>query len=248
MLYQLFNASTNVSYNLRIDELIALIVASKNDVFYKLIDGTQTLVCNEIVLNTQFICHRVNTHRELQTVPSVFGVEIDVRDNNGVLSLSHDPFLNGEHFEEYILSYRHNTLILNIKSERTELKCVEIMKKHHITNYFFLDSSFPMIYLLHSKYSNRNTACRISEYEPVEYYHKIQHMVSWVWIDCFSLQPLTSLLYSQFRANNTNMCVVSPELQNHPASVIREYRDMFIRNNTIPDAICCKAHNIIYWI
>ena len=122
------------------------------------------------------------------------------------------------------------------------------MKKYNITNYFFLDSSFPMIYLLNSKYSNNNIACRLSEYEPIEYYNHIRHMVSWVWVDCFSKQPLTPLIYSQFRKDNTKICIVSPELQNHSINTIYEYRNIFIQARIIPDAICCKSKNIIYWI
>ena len=43
-----------------------------------------------------------------------------------------------------------------------------------LMSYFFLDSSIPMIHLLHNKY---NIACRFSEYEPIEFYNNIKNMI-----------------------------------------------------------------------
>jgi len=41
--------------------------------------------------------------------------------------------------------------------------------------------------------------------------------------------------------------MVSPELQKQPEK-IEEYRNIIINENIIPDMICCKDYNIIYWI
>ena len=98
---------------------------------------------------TLFCCHRINTINELKKIPNHYGIEIDLRDNlNGDIYISHDPFKSGENFGEFLKYYKHSFIILNIKSERIEYKVLELLKKHDIQNYFFLDSSFPMIYKL----------------------------------------------------------------------------------------------------
>jgi len=217
------------------------------------------------VLKTHFICHRINNIDELKSIPDIFGTEVDIRDKQTTnatnisesLILSHDPYTNGNNFQEYFNYYINNhckndinngnTLILNIKSERTELECIKIMNEKNFTNYFFLDSNLPMIYLLNKKYNNTNIACRYSEFEPIENYESIKDMISWIWIDCFTIFPLNTLCYNKFKANNKKICIVSPELQTK-IDKIDEYRDYITQNGLIPDAICCKLNNIIRWI
>ena len=59
-------------------------------------------------------------------------------------------------------------MILNIKSERIEYKVLNLLQKYNINNYFFLDSSFPMIYQL-SEEGEKNIAVRYSEFESYRY-------------------------------------------------------------------------------
>lgn len=107
-----------------------------------------------------YCCHRVNTINELLLINNSYGIEIDLRDNiNGKIHLSHDPFLLGEDLDKFLQYYNHSFLILNVKSERIEYKILELLKKYNINNYFFLDSSFPMIYKLSSE-GNKNLAIR----------------------------------------------------------------------------------------
>ena len=107
----------------------------------------------------EFIAHRVNTIEEFRKVPKEYGVELDLRDFGERLILQHDPFIDGEDFEDYLKFYNHGTMILNIKSERIEIMTLKLLKKYNIKNYFFLDSSFPMIHLL-SKEGEKNFALR----------------------------------------------------------------------------------------
>ena len=140
---------------------------------------------------TKFCCHRINTIKELENIPTKYGVELDLRDSiNGNIHLCHDPFLLGEDFELFLQKYDHSFIILNIKSERIEWKILELLKKYNILNYFFLDCSFPMIYQLSEKNENK-IALRFSEYEGLDTIVKMKDRVSWVWIDCFSHNPLT---------------------------------------------------------
>ena len=96
----------------------------------------------------EYIAHRINTIQELKKIPKEYGVELDLRDFGDRLILQHDPFIDGEDFSEYLKNYEHGTMILNIKSERIERKVLGLMQKYNIKDYFFLDSSFPMIYSL----------------------------------------------------------------------------------------------------
>lgn len=234
---------------LTIEQIFQLIKKDSCNKYYKIIDGEKIKINNDIVCNTQFICHRINEIDKLQEIDSQFGTEIDIRDDHktGELILSHDPFSDGNKFEDYIRKYKHGTLILNVKSERVELKCLDVIKKYKITDYFFLDSTFPMIYLLNMQYNNNNIASRFSEYEPLEFTQSIYNFIKWIWIDCFNLLPINKDSYESIKKINKKICIVSPELQQHPEK-IELYRKQLNDDGIIPDAICCKKCNIIRWI
>ncbi len=192
-----------------------------------------------------FIAHRVNTIDELKKVPHQFGVELDLRDQNESLILSHDPFQGGESFEEYLEYYNHGTLILNIKSERIEHQIQKLLHKYSITDYFFLDSSFPMIYLLSSQGEN-NIALRFSEFEAIETVISMKGKAKWVWVDCFTKLPINHDIYLKLKNAGFKLCLVSPELQNRESD-IEKYKAYLLDNNILFDAICTKMHNIKKW-
>ena len=237
------------SYSINIEEIIKFIKENPNKSFFKIINGEKIKINNNIVTNTQFISHRINKIDELANTPEIFGIELDIRDDHKTnkLILAHDPFVSGEDFDTYLSNYKHNTLILNIKSERVELEFIKLFEKYSIDNYFFLDSSFPMINLLNKKYSNNKIASRYSEYESIEFTENICDLIQWVWVDCFSFLPLNQQIYQRIKKLEKKICIVSPELQGQKEK-ISEYRQQLIENNIIPDAICCKEYNIYEWI
>jgi hypothetical protein len=248
-MYQVFD-SNNKEFVGSICEIIKHIKQNSSQKFYKTVNKQLVEINNSIVLNTEFICHRVNEITLLNDIDEDFGVEVDIRDNveTAELILVHDPYCKGEKFENYIQFYKNKgPLILNIKSERTEIKCLEIMQKYTIANFFFLDSSFPMINLLNTKYNCNKFASRFSEHEIIEFTENIKNMIEWVWVDCFTKLPLDKTSYQKLRELNKKICIVSPELQGQPEK-ISEYRSQILRNETIPDAICCKKSNIIEWL
>jgi hypothetical protein len=249
MKYKIYNETNNTYYEYNIEEIINYIKLNSNCVFYKFINFDKVKINNNIVLNTTFICHRVNKTKELENIDKQFGVELDLRDDHKThnLILSHDPFSEGEYFEDYLKNYNNNTMILNIKSERIEIECLKLLQKYNINNYFFLDSSFPMIYLLNKEYNNNNIACRYSEYEPIENFLSCKNMVKYIWVDCFTFFPLNNTIYNIIKKNEKLICIVSPELQKQDEK-IEHYRNYMIENNIIPDMICCKKYNIIRWI
>ena len=184
----------------------------------------------------KFIAHRINTIKELKKVPKEYGVEVDLRDFGDRLILQHDPFKNGEDFEEYLKHYDHGTIILNIKSERIEFRVIDLLIKYKVKDYFFLDSSFPMIYLL-SEQGEKNIALRFSEFEGLNTIMKMKGRVKWVWVDCFTKLPLTRETYRSLSAN-FEICIVSPELQERSVKEIEQYKNLL--KPFAVDAICTK--------
>jgi len=194
----------------------------------------------------EYIAHRINTIEELKQIPSEYGVELDLRDYGRRLILQHDPFKDGEDFEEYLKHYNHGTMILNIKSERIEFKVLDLIKKYNIKKYFFLDSSFPMIYLLTNS-GEKNIALRFSEYEGLDTILNMKSKVKWVWVDCFTRLSITKKDYNILKQNGFNLCLVSPELQNQEHKLL-EYKKYLIKEQIVFDAICTKMYNIKKWI
>ena len=154
----------------------------------------------------EFIAHRINTLEELEKVPKKYGVEIDLRDFGNRLILQHDPFKDGLDFEEYLKHYNHGIIILNIKSERIEYRVLELIKKYNVKKYFFLDSSFPMIYNI-SREGNNNIALRFSEFEGIDTILNLRGKVEWVWVDCFTILPINHEIFTLLKDNGFKVIV-----------------------------------------
>lgn len=193
-----------------------------------------------------YIAHRINTVEELRELPEQYGVELDLRDDlEGNIYISHNPFEKGEYFEEYLKEYHHGTMILNVKSERIEHKILDLLGKYEITDYFFLDSSFPMIFLL-SEQGERKIALRLSEYEGMDTLRNMAGRVSWVWVDCFTRIPVGRKELMELRELGYKTCFVSPELQGRPEDIL-PYKREILKNGLEFDAICMKHYNISLW-
>ncbi|EEY35516.1 phosphatidylinositol-specific phospholipase C/glycerophosphodiester phosphodiesterase family protein [Pseudoleptotrichia goodfellowii] len=194
----------------------------------------------------KFIAHRINTKKELKNISEQYGAELDLRDSvDGKIYINHDPFILGEDFEEYLKEYNHGTMILNIKSERIELRVLELLKKYNIKDYFFLDSSFPMIKLLTDN-GEKKIALRYSEFEGLDTLEKMQEKVDWVWVDCFTKLPLNNEIYNKIKKMGYKLCLVSPELQGQPEK-IEKYAEQIKKEKIIFDSICTKVYNIEKW-
>lgn len=233
----------------KIYDVLNFIKLNPEKIYYKVIENKKIQILNQFVMSTEFICHRVNKIDELEKISSQFGVEVDIRDDHKTnkLILAHDPFVSGDSFEEYLKKYSNGTLILNIKSERVELLCLDLLKKYKIKKYFFLDSSFPMIYLLNTKYDTNKIASRFSEFEILDLTVSIKDFIEWIWIDCFTKLLLDKNIMEKIRMMRKKICIVSPELQGQKEK-IKLYREQLLENDIIPDAICCKEYLIYEWI
>ena len=193
----------------------------------------------------EFIAHRINAIKELKKVPKDYGVEVDLRDYGNRLILQHDPFKNGEDFEDYLKYYDHGTMILNIKSERIEFRVLELIKKYKIKKYFFLDSTFPMIFQL-SEQGEKNIALRFSEFEGLDTLMNMKDRINWVWIDCFRTFPIAKNSYKTLTDLGLKLCLVSAELQNRE-NEIKPYIEILQNSKFEMDAVCSKIYNYNSW-
>lgn len=182
------------------------------------------------------IQHRINTVEALRHVPKEFGVELDVRSEGKRLILSHDPFCPGEDFETYLKHYRHVFMIVNMKSEGLEEAVLDLLESHGIRDFFLLDLSAPAMVRLAKKKENR-FAVRFSEYEPLAHALAFSGLASWVWVDCFHTLTLTEEAYTRL-SEHFKLCLVSPELENHPPERIQEFQRQLSRYPL--DAVCTK--------
>ena len=195
-------------------------------------------------MSLNIIKHRVNTIEMLLSTPKYYGVEIDIRSYGKELILHHDPFEKGENFSKWLSNYDHGTLILNVKEEGLEESIMDLLFKHKINNYFFLDQSFPFLIRQHKKVNN-NSALRFSEYESMESILKSYKFAKWVWVDCFSELPLTMDIIIKMKSLGLNICLVSPELQGHvDPKFIKEFKNKVKNYKNLINAICTKYPDV----
>ena len=193
-----------------------------------------------------FICHRVNKVTELGQILPEYGVEIDLRDDlTGRVYIAHNPFEAGHDFEEYLKQYHHGMMILNVKSERIEHEVIRLLQKYDINDYFFLDSTFPMIFLL-SNMGEKKIALRFSEFEKMDTIEAMAGKVDWLWVDCFTKIPLSRCDLEKIKSMGYKTCFVSPELQGRPEDVDK-YIEHFLHECMNFDAICAKSFMMNKW-
>ncbi len=187
------------------------------------------------------ILHRVNTKDELLKTPKEFGVEVDIRTKGNQLIMHHDPFKDGEDFEDWLEAYQHGILILNVKEEGLEDRLIELMGKYNIDDYFFLDQSFPFL-IKTAKNNEKRCAVRVSEFESIDTVITLANKVDWVWVDCFTHFPLTTDQAEKLQTElKFKLCFVSPELQGrteieHVKEFIQGIKLLGIKG----DAVCTK--------
>jgi hypothetical protein len=189
---------------------------------------------------TLICAHRVNEPDALREVPTNLGVEIDLHADGDRLVLVHDAFSTGPDFETWLVGYRHRFIVLNTKEEGLEQRITGILQERGITEWAFLDQSFP--FLVRSlRAGETRTMVRISEYESVATALALTPRPDWVWVDSFtgrwpSAEDLRTLSDHGFR-----LMVVSPELQGRSLDdemgvITQRFLDAGIRL----DGVCTK--------
>ena len=200
----------------------------------------------------KLIQHRVNSLDDLKKVPLMYGAEIDVRYHEEQLILHHDPFNHHLSDPETLENFLSNCkitgpIILNLKTEGIEAKCISLINKYHIKDWFFLDMSMPFFARfannLHDYNINKdNLAVRYSEFEAIEYALSFKNKAGWIWIDCFKSLPLNREIYNLIIKANFKICIVSPELQNHSLDKIVDFKKMLVDFKI--DAVCTKRPDL----
>ena len=192
----------------------------------------------------KLISHRCNTIKQLNATPKKYGIEVDIRSYGEQLVIHHDPFIMGEIFEDWISAYQHKTLILNIKEEGLEAQLIKLMEIHGISDYFFLDQSFPFL-IKWSKAGEHRCAVRVSEFESIETALTLSGKVDWVWVDCFTHFPLTLNDAQKLKEAGFKLCLVSPELQGRDAEIEIPLLIELLNNLSIQaDAVCTKRADL----
>jgi hypothetical protein len=191
----------------------------------------------------KIIRHRVNTIEELSLIDNEYGIEIDLRSQNGEIILSHDPYSKESTLlTDWLKFYRHKTLVLNVKEEGLEQKVLELMNSFAIQEFFFLDQSFP--FMMKTLISGESrVAMRLSDQESFDNILKILNLKflqpSWVWVDSFSgdwshLSDLETIKSLGFKA-----CLASPELHGRSLDLELKVIREFVENYPF-EAVCTK--------
>ena len=192
----------------------------------------------------KLISHRRNTLQELENTPTKYGVEVDIRSYGNQLIIHHDPMIRGEDFEQWLAAYKHGTLILNVKEEGLEAPLLSLMQAKGITDFFFLDQSFPFL-VKWSKAGEHRCAVRLSEFESIDTVLNMAGKVDWVWIDCFTHFPLDRDSSQQLINAGFKLCIVSPELQGRDAnSEIPSLKKLLRQHDISANAVCTKRPDL----
>ena len=192
----------------------------------------------------EIIIHRVNTIRELKKIKPHYGTEIDIRSWGSDLVLNHEPFQNGERLINYLDTYQHGTLVLNIKEDGIEDDVLQLVRQRsRIKSYFLLDVEFPYLYRA-SRQGERNIAIRFSEDESIETVKKYVGMVDWVWIDTNTRLPITS--ENKEILNQFKKCLVCPSKW-YQADKINDYLNIISKIKININAIMTSTENISHY-
>jgi len=193
------------------------------------------------------IRHRVSDLESLVDTPNTLGVEIDIRSNENTLYLSHDPYVRGcVSLEQFLEIYDHAFLVLNVKEDGLEDQCLELLSRHNISSYFFLDQPAPTL-IRRGLQGNRDGACRYSEYEGIETVSLLSGFCDWVWLDHFHESRVDHSAIASLRALGLKICMVSPEL--HLEERVKEVRRLVNNlrlSGLMPDAVCTKFPDL--WV
>lgn len=192
----------------------------------------------------ELIHHRVNSAVVLRKVPQSAGVEIDVRSQQGALQLAHDPYVSGEDLDEWLSSYDHGTLIVNVKEEGLEEAVLALLDRHSITNFFLLDQSVPFL-VRYLRTLNGRSAVRVSDLEGTRIAKAMSGGAHWAWLDWFGdYRDFDRNLIVELSELRYRICLVSPELRGHSESEIPPLRRLIGHLASRLSAVCTKRPDL----
>ena len=191
------------------------------------------------------ICeHRVNDPDRLRSISPDHGVEIDLRSAGSTIVLEHDPFVGGPTFDEWLDSYHHAFIVLNIKEEGLEAAVLAALSERQIERFAFLDQSFPFLVRL-LRTGDTRTMVRISEFEVAQTALSLVPRPDWVWVDSFTGRWPEPETLRELAGFGYRLMVVSPELQGRPLHPeVDTIRARFDEAGTPLDGVCTKRPDL----
>ena len=187
----------------------------------------------------EIIAHKINSIKSLKKLPKKYGSEVDLRTFGSKIILSHDPYVKGDKFEDYLENYNHGTLILNIKESGIEKEVIRKVRNSNINKFFLLDVEMPFI-CVNQKEVTKYTSVRFSEFESIETLKIFKKKVGWVWIDTFKSLPIKKNNLKTLKEFKS--CLVCPERWKRPKD-IKKYFFLMKKINYLPD---CVMTNLKY--
>lgn len=192
------------------------------------------------------IIHRINTIEELKKIPEEYGVEVDIRAFGDKLILNHEPHEGGDDFREYLKSYKHSFIILNIKEAGIEEEVITLMEEFGIQDYFLLDVEYPFIYKTTRQMKFKKVAVRFSEAEPIEFALAHKGMLDFVWVDTNTKLPLDKEAYKKLKEAGFKIFLVCPERWGRPQD-IPEYKNVMEKEGMELDGIMTSIQHVGEW-
>ena len=159
---------------------------------------------------SNIIIHKVNDTRYLSEINPNYGVEFDVRSNNGDLILSHDPVgANDElnFLDDFIKLCEGRLLIANIKEAGIEERVINLLQSYS-EKFFLLDCEMPFL-IKNQKKFGKHLSIRYSKLESIETVKNFSQYVKWVWIDTYENLDLSKI--KNYMLDDLNTVLVSPE-------------------------------------
>ena len=191
----------------------------------------------ELFLNycLEILKHRANS---IEQINPKFGLEIDIRDYNNDLVLSHDyPTDQCISLSNYLKNISSSQLLaINIKSSEIENDLFTILEKYKIYNYFTFD--WPVPSLMKALKKNLSCAFRLSEFEK-----DIVSNCKWVWIDSFQKIWYDSEFLESLKKSGLKIALVSPELHGRKSD-LEQIKEIVSSINV--DAICTDLPD--FWL
>jgi hypothetical protein len=142
-----------------------------------------------------------------------FGTELDVRDHDGELVVTHDLPVGADlmHFEELLALHRDMDralpLAINIKADGLQSRLAELVTRFELQNYFVFDMSVPDTL----GYLGQGLRCftRHSEWEPRP---ALYEQTAGVWMDQFEGDWVSVDAVREHTDAGKSVCIVSSEL------------------------------------
>ncbi len=159
-----------------------------------------------------------------------FGVELDIRDREQSLVISHDlPTRNSKRLESVLgalskhKNFKKAVFAFNIKSDGIEKGIVQLVRRFGIRkNSFVFDMSVPSMYVFCAYHGRHiHIATRLSDLERVPVLYE---RAAWVWFDELAREWIHNKDILRQCSKKKKVCIVSPDL--HHREYLRKWKHL----------------------